>query len=218
MKGMMFTFEGIDGCGKSTTVPLVAQALRAKGYDVVETCEPTKTEFGMKVRELLFNSCEIADLATFFLFLADRAEHIAKTVTPAIESGKIVLCDRFDMSTLVYQDLVNIPKWTDEINKKYRSVELSSRGLDISRVCRILLDCVPYIAFERLQRRGVLNKYDNVDIKQLAKLKNDYLRLNNNGYFGLCVDSSFEQNTIANILIDYIEREIKLKAEVLKNF
>lgn len=58
-KGLMFCFEGVDGSGKSSTLKLVAEQLRKQGYDVVETCEPTKTDFGNKIRNLLFESGEI---------------------------------------------------------------------------------------------------------------------------------------------------------------
>lgn len=174
MKGMLFTFEGIDGCGKSTTIPLVAEALRSEGYDVVESCEPTKTEFGVKIRELLFNSGDIADLTTFFLFLADRAEHIAKTVAPAIEAGKVVLCDRFDLSTIVYQDLVGVSP-TDTVRRvKVEASWLTLQDLDMSRIRRIWLSCDPEVAYSRVSQRGVLNRYDGASFTRFAELHRKY--------------------------------------------
>lgn len=103
--GLFVTFEGIEGCGKSTHLRRLAEALRAGGYGVVETREPGGTELGRALRGLLLapSSTPPAPLAELFLYCADRAQHVADVIRPALEAGRIVLCDRFSDSTIAYQ-------------------------------------------------------------------------------------------------------------------
>ncbi len=103
-KGLFITFEGADGCGKTTQMKLLAEYLKNNGYEVVLTREPGGKGLGEKVREILLNyDGEVSDRCESFLFLADRAQNIDIIVNPAVESGKIVLCDRHIDSTLAYQ-------------------------------------------------------------------------------------------------------------------
>lgn len=103
-KGLFITFEGVDGCGKTTQINLLAQYLKEKGYEVLLTREPGGKGLGEKLREILLNyDGEVSDRCESFLFLADRAQHIDVIVNPAVEQGKIVLCDRHTDSTVAYQ-------------------------------------------------------------------------------------------------------------------
>ena len=103
-KGLFITFEGIDGCGKSTQLNLLANYLIKKGYEVIITREPGGKGLGEKIREILLNyDGEVSSNCEAFLFLADRAQHIDTIVKPAVEAGKIVLCDRHTDSTIAYQ-------------------------------------------------------------------------------------------------------------------
>lgn len=103
-RGLFITFEGIDGCGKSTQLNLLADYLKAKGLEVIITREPGAVGLGEKLREILLNyEGEVSSNCEAFLFLADRAQHIDTLVKPAIEAGKIVLCDRHTDSTIAYQ-------------------------------------------------------------------------------------------------------------------
>lgn len=103
-RGLFITFEGADGCGKSTQLNLLAEYLTKKGFEVVVTREPGAKGLGEKIREILLNYDDIvSDRCESFLFLADRAQHIDMIVNPAVEAGKIVLCDRHTDSTVAYQ-------------------------------------------------------------------------------------------------------------------
>lgn len=103
-KGLFITFEGCDGCGKTTQLELLAKYLQDKGYDVIVTREPGAKGLGEKLREILLNyDGEVSSNCESFLFLADRAQHIDTIVKPAIDAGKIVLCDRHIDSTAAYQ-------------------------------------------------------------------------------------------------------------------
>lgn len=104
MKGLFITFEGMDGCGKTTQLNLLASYLKEKGHEIVITREPGSVGLGERIREILLNyDGEVSSNAEAFLFLADRAQHIDTIVKPALEAGKIVLCDRHTDSTIAYQ-------------------------------------------------------------------------------------------------------------------
>lgn len=114
-KGLFITFEGADGCGKTTQMKLLAEYFERNGTEVVLTREPGGKGLGEKVREILLNyDGEVSDRCESFLFLADRAQNIDIIVNPAVNSGKIVLCDRHIDSTVAYQGY--------------------GRGLDIERI------------------------------------------------------------------------------------
>lgn len=121
-KGYFITFEGVDGCGKSTQLELLADYLRdEKDCCVVETREPGAAGLGEKIREILLNyDGEVSPQCETFLFLADRAQNIDTIVNPAIEAKKYVLCDRHTDSSVAYQGY--------------------GRGLDIEEIN--LLNCI----------------------------------------------------------------------------
>ena len=98
------TFEGIDGCGKSTQLRLLASELRLRGHEVVDTREPGGTRLGARIRELLLDAQEqVEPLAELLLFAADRAQHVRALVRPALASGRVVLSDRYADATVAYQ-------------------------------------------------------------------------------------------------------------------
>ena len=103
-KGYFITFEGADGCGKTTQVGLVEEELTKKGYNVLRTREPGGAKLGVKLREILLHyDGVVAPDCELFLYLADRAQHINTVIKPALEKGCIVLCDRHTDSTVAYQ-------------------------------------------------------------------------------------------------------------------
>lgn len=103
-RGLFITFEGADGCGKTTQLNMLAEYLKEKGFDVVVTREPGAKGLGEKLREILLNyEGVVSDRCEAFLFLADRAQHVDVIVKPAVALGKIVLCDRHTDSTVAYQ-------------------------------------------------------------------------------------------------------------------
>ena len=103
-KGLFITFEGADGCGKTTQLNLLKDYLENNGYEVVLTREPGGKGLGEKIWEILLNyDGEVSNRCESFLFLADRAQNIDIIVNPAIEQGKIVLCDRHTDSSVAYQ-------------------------------------------------------------------------------------------------------------------
>lgn len=105
MKGLFITFEGNDGSGKSSALQAVKQELTDLGYDVLYTREPGGSPIAEKIRELILDKANLGmdDKTEALLYAASRREHITKTIIPALNEGKIILCDRFLDSSLAYQ-------------------------------------------------------------------------------------------------------------------
>ena len=103
-KGLFITFEGGDGCGKTTQIKLLDEYLQNKGYKTLLTREPGSKGLGVKLREILLNyDGEVSPNCESFLFLADRAQHVDCIIKPALAENKIILCDRHTDSTVAYQ-------------------------------------------------------------------------------------------------------------------
>lgn len=147
---LFVTFEGVEGAGKSTHVRLLAQHLRAAGRTVVETREPGGTPAGAAIRRLVLanDGPALEPLAELHLYCADRAQHVATVVRPALAAGRVVLCDRFSDSTLAYQGYA-------------RGLDLATvRTLDtlardgVAPDLTFLLDCPPAEGLRRAQERN----------------------------------------------------------------
>ncbi len=104
-RGVFITFEGGDGCGKSTQMRLLAERLRAEGRSVLETVEPGGTRIGEQIRRILLDSANQDLRATpeLLLYFASRAQNVEELILPALEQGTIVLSDRFTDSSMAYQ-------------------------------------------------------------------------------------------------------------------
>jgi len=103
--GHFLTFEGMDGCGKTTQLRMLAQYLRERERVVVETVEPGGTDIGRQIRRILLDPANTAIHARteLLLYFASRAQNVEEVIRPALAGGNAVLCDRFTDSTLVYQ-------------------------------------------------------------------------------------------------------------------
>ena len=104
MRGKFITFEGADGSGKTTQIEMIKEYLEKQGYQCVLTREPGGSDLGVKIREILLHyDGEVDSLCELLLYMADRAQHVSEVILPAIEAGKIVLCDRYTDSSVAYQ-------------------------------------------------------------------------------------------------------------------
>ena len=101
--GLLIALEGIDGTGKTTQLKMLAEVLLSLGYDVVATREPTDGRYGQRIRQVLRDRSSMTPQEELELFLLDRKEHVTTIINPGLAAGKIVLTDRYYLSTVAYQ-------------------------------------------------------------------------------------------------------------------
>lgn len=148
---MFITFEGGEGSGKSTLIDKIEKELIKRGHQVVRTREPGGSKLGEHIRNWLLNSelkINIGKRAELLLFLADRAQHIEELIKPALEAGKVVLCDRFNDSTVAYQGSGR----TMGIDEVQEMCDLVCDGLTPDLT--FFLDIDPKIGLERIGKTG----------------------------------------------------------------
>jgi len=173
MKGFFITFEGIDGCGKTTQAILLYKYLKKKKYNVIHTREPGGTVVAEYLRKLILNpETKILPNTELLLYLSCRSEITAKIIKPAIEKGKIIICERFSDSTSAYQGYArgfNL----NFINKLNNFV---TEGLKPDLT--ILLDLDVKNALNKIYRRKKLkDRLDNETVKFHQKVRNGFLKL-----------------------------------------
>lgn len=161
---MLIAFEGIDGAGKSTQIERLATWLRQRGHRVVTTFEPTEGPWGQRIRaaartERMSPADELA------AFIADRREHVAEVIEPALAAGEVVLIDRYYFSTAAYQ---------------------GARGLDPAEIVAahdfapppdllFIFDLPPDVGLERVRSRGAADLFEKAD--ELARVRELFLAL-----------------------------------------
>ncbi|MBQ9763627.1 MAG: dTMP kinase [Phascolarctobacterium sp.] len=175
MKGLFISFEGPDGTGKTTQLKRVAEALREQGYEVLESREPGGTVLAEKVRNIVLDpDLPINNITEVLLYLAARSEHVEKVLAPAVVAGKIVLCDRFSDSTLVYQGLTRGLK-VEELTQLRQLNDFASNGLAPDMT--LLLDGRPEVLLSRRDARGVSDRYENKGLDFQHSIRNGFLAL-----------------------------------------
>jgi len=172
MRGIFITFEGPEGCGKTTHIRLIYDFLKSRSYDCILTREPGGTKTGEEIRRILLHEdgVAISDLAELFLFEAARAQIVEELIEPALRKGKVVLCDRFSDATFSYQG------YAGGVDLKSISAldNVATGGLvpDLT----ILLDIDTVTGLERACKKGV----DRMEKKKLVyhkKVRAGYLKL-----------------------------------------
>lgn len=169
-KGLFITFEGIDGCGKTTQIKLLQEYLENKGYTVILTREPGAKGLGEKLREILLNyDGDVSSNCESFLFLADRAQHIDTIIKPAIDKGTIVLCDRHIDSTVAYQG------YGRELNleqiKYLNNIATNGVKPDITFILDIDIDT----SLERIGKGR--DRMENAGRKFFERVRNGYIEI-----------------------------------------
>ena len=162
-RGYFITFEGGEGAGKTTLINCVYDYLTSKGHAVIKTREPGGTVLGRHIRDLLLYKEEDQPTkkAELFLFLADRAQHVEKMILPALEQGKIVLCDRFNDSTLAYQGAAR--SFDPETLHHFCKFATSDLVPDLT----LFLDLDPKIGLKRAEQ-GKGNTRDRLEKESLS--------------------------------------------------
>ena len=146
---LFITFEGIEGCGKTTQIKRLADRLEGYGLPLVTTLEPGGTGIGTRIRRILLDakSNDLTPLTELILYIADRAQHVEEVIKPALEAGKWVLCDRFFDATMAYQGSA---RGQDEALIRFLN-EMATQGLvpDLT----FLLDCPVEVGLQRARKR-----------------------------------------------------------------
>lgn len=147
---MFITFEGIEGCGKTTQIRRLARRLKGYGIPLVSTLEPGGTEIGARIRRILLDSRsrDLTPLAELILYMADRAQHVEEVIRPALEAGKWVLCDRFFDATMAYQ---GVARGQDEALIRFLNDRVT-QGIAPDRT--FLLDCPVEMGLQRAIKRN----------------------------------------------------------------
>ena len=176
MNGLFITFEGGEGCGKSTQIAALKARLEAIGKTVVQTREPGGTALGESVRSLLQHDDAgqgMSPEAELLLFAASRAQHVRELIAPAIAQGQSVLSDRFLDSTAVYQ---GVARAID--SKKVETINQFAIG-DTTPDLTILIDLPPEIGLARVHARsdGQLDRMENEAIEFFQAVRQGYLDL-----------------------------------------
>ena len=173
MKSALITFEGIEGSGKSTQIALLAGYLKGKGYPVVQTREPGGTKLGEAIRSLILHGADhaVSAKAEFFLYLADRAQHMQEVILPELRNNRIVLCDRFTDSTLIYQGYVR------EIGFPDLKMALSFAADAVVPDITFVLDMDVKKGLARLKGRKEKNRLDQESMAFHQKIRDGYLAL-----------------------------------------
>jgi len=172
--GIFIVLEGIDGAGKSTQAKLLKLWLEERGYEVVLTKEPTDTPFGKLIRKLvltggregIIDGAKISHEAEALLFAADRAEHVDKLIKPALESGKVVISDRYFYSSLAYQ-------WARGLDLEWL-IDLNRFAIRPDLV--LLLDLPVKESMKRIRTRSIKTEFDKI-VELQKKVRENYLKL-----------------------------------------
>ena len=178
-QGVFVTFEGMEGCGKSTQVKRLARRLRGLGIPVVVTLEPGGTRIGRNIRRVLLDARNkaLTPLAELMLYAADRAQHVAEIIQPALRAGKWVVCDRFADATVVYQGMAR----GQDMALVKRLNELVTRR--IRPHITFLLDCPVELGLQRALKRNLKGPHQGQDrfekekISFHRKVRNAYLEV-----------------------------------------
>jgi dTMP kinase len=172
---LFITFEGIEGCGKTTQIRRLKRSLEKGGIPCLATFEPGGTEVGRKIRKILLDSRNITlmPLAELLLYAADRAQHVQEVIKPALRKGLWVLCDRFSDATAVYQGFV---RGQDEGLVKFLN-ERVTQGLvpDLT----FLLDCPVEVGLARATSRNNRgqDRFEREKVAFHRKVREGYLEL-----------------------------------------
>lgn len=174
MRGKFIAIEGTDGSGKSTQIELLMDYLRKKGADVIFTREPGGTQISEKIREIILDvdNSEMTGITEALLYAAARSQHVEEKIIPALEAGKIIVCDRFVDSSIAYQG--------------------AARGLGAEKIMGIneaaLHGIMPDMTlfFDLSPEKGILRKKNERALDRLEKEKMDFHEKVYEGYKNLC--------------------------------
>ncbi len=216
---MFVTFEGIEGCGKTTQLKRLADTLKRQGIPLVITFEPGGTRIGNDIRRILLDARneDLTPLAELILYAADRAQHIEEVIKPALDQGKWVICDRFTDATLAYQGVAR----AQDMRLIRILNEESTCG--ISPDVTFLLDCPVEIGLKRAIKRNEAPSHQGQDrfereaLNFHSKVRKGYLDLaSENKERFVIIDASLSEDEMEKEIFQHIEPHLSA-AQCLKD-
>ena len=198
-KGLFITFEGIDGCGKTTQINLLNEYLKSKNYNTILTLEPGGSDIGKSLRQiLLHHDGFVDDTCELLLYLADRAQHTKTIIEENINKGNVVLCDRYIDSTVAYQGYAR----GGDIEKINLLNEIATKNLkpDIT----FLFDIDVQIAQSRVGKEKDRLEKESFDFHN--KVRNGYLKIASKNERIKVIDSTKAIDSIFEEVKKHIEK------------
>lgn len=196
---MFIAIEGIDGSGKSTQCKLLKEYLEGKGIDCIMTSEPThNTEIGKLVRKILSGEIKNIDpLVLSYLFVADRIQHIKEEIMPALLAKKVVITDRYYLSTIAYQSVAGV-----DVQTLY-SIHRGLLKPDVT----LFIDITPETAMKRLNGRNNTQIYENLNT--LTSVREAFIKAMAFELFEENVDGEGTKEEVFNLIKESIDSLIK---------
>ncbi len=194
-RGVFICIEGLDASGKTTQSHRLVRNLRQKGFEAIYTAEPSLGEIGRFIRtRILQRKRRVPSVVEALLFAVDRIDHVETRIKPALQEGKIVVCDRYMFSSLAYQGAAGLDlNWIEEINRLALLPDLA-----------IYIDIPPEVVVERIKRkRSVMET-----LQTQRKVWEVYMRLAGSGQLVLVNGNRPMEETSRDILalvLDFLE-------------
>lgn len=203
---MFITFEGIEGCGKTTQIGRLEERLKRYEISIIRTLEPGGTRIGQSIRQVLLSSHNqtLSLLAELTLYAADRAQHIEEIIKPALDQGKWILCDRFADATVVYQGLARgiDMELIRTLNEKV------TQGIqpDIT----FLLDCPVEIGLGRARRRNQelaqegQDRFEQENLDFHRAVRKGYLDLANENQRFVIINAALSADDVEEAIFNFL--------------
>ncbi len=200
-RGCFITFEGIDGCGKSTQIRFLTDYLKEKGRDHLLLREPGGTVIGENIRNILLDkkNSGMIPMTELLLFEAARAQIVSEVIKPAVEEGKIVICDRFFDSTSAYQGYAR--NMGSEVVENLNRLATGGFEPDIT----FLLDISPEGAFSRRVARGEEDRIEKLGMEFQEKVRAGYLELAEKSPRIVKIDGTMSPEDTAEAILSHLE-------------
>ncbi len=208
MKGTFITVEGPDGAGKSTQIKLLTEYLEDKGCSVILTREPGGTNISEIIRNIILDNdnTEMASITEALLYAASRAQHVHEIIIPALNNGKIIICDRFVHSSLVYQG-VGRNLGIDKV-KHINDFAIQGVKPDIT----LFLDISPEVALKRKTKSNKGDRLEQEDVSFHRKVYEGYLEIIKMFPNEIdVVDASGSINSIFNRIKLIVDKKLSIK-------
>jgi len=204
MKGLFITFEGIDGCGKSTQIGKLAEYLEKKQVPLLFVREPGGTAIGEKIRNILLDkkSDGMCNMTELLLFEAARAQITEEKIIPATASGTTVLCDRFFDSTVAYQGYAR--DMGHETVSNLNMLATGGKSPDIT----FLFDISPEEAFARRSDRGEEDRLEGLGLEFQRRVREGYLEMAKTSDRIKVIDASRSVDEISAEVLGYISEMV----------